>query len=89
LVETISGKYCRDVFHEYFLPLYILQCSKPDKNIRNMSCWEPAAGYWRDSGVFFFVFGEVWRRGKSVTLFCNFFEGWALHYLNLSKSLCY
>jgi hypothetical protein len=67
--ETISGKYSRDVFHGYFLPLYILQYSKPDKNIRNMACWEPAAGYWRDSGVFFYFFGGVWRRGKPVTLF--------------------
>jgi hypothetical protein len=57
LVETISDKCCRDVFHGYFLPLYILQCSKPDKNIRNMACWEAAAGYWRDSGVFFYF----WR----------------------------
>jgi len=53
-VETISGKYCRDVFHGYFFwPLYILQRSKLDKNIRNMAGWEAAAGYWRDSGVFF------------------------------------
>jgi hypothetical protein len=32
------------------------------------------------------IFGGVLgRRGKPVTLFCHFFGGWALHYLNLSR----
>jgi hypothetical protein len=53
LVETISGKYCRDVFHDIFCHCIFSSVQNRTKIYLKWRMEKAAAGYWRDSGVFF------------------------------------